>query len=304
MLGATGVEVGSSTAMFLSLGTHPLIDHVDLNALRFDVDEWCPAESYEHAAISKSVTSMSAEIRQLLSERASFLKRALERLAQAASIPDTSFESSCAQMLKATESQKITLETELARVKAALNDMGNRLFVAEKRRRKAERELDMNTTNPNGLPGLAGLGGSEKAQPRGETKEGTAATAPNSVEDTAVTPGQVRASEVGCSPVAAAASGMQVTKEAEAARVSLIEEVTTLKKEVEVLTKQLSETEIRKAAVESDLNAQLSIVPDDGKAEGEKYSDIIQAIKSKFVDHIKFLQAEVHYAFLVHCYNF
>jgi chromosome segregation ATPase len=285
---ASAASAASAVGPFLALGSHPLMDGAQLSATTpFGVGEWCPAEAYEQAAGRQATAEMSAEIRELLSSRASYLTRALERLSTtSAAISPSLFESTCSSMLKSTESEKLSLQAELARVTASLGDMGRRLFTAEARRRKAEKELDSSAHVL--IPAETAAAAAAKAAPGAGVRAGETAA----VVSPRAGPGHV------CSIVEYAAGNGAASRQdqsivASTAIGTLTSEISALRKEVDVLARQVAEAEGRRSVAERSLNAHLTAPPEAaGGDSNDGDSSILLAMKHKFTEHILFLQAE------------
>lgn len=281
-----GVDAGSSTEGardqtvegFLSLGRHPLVESVDLRPLHMDVDDWSTPEAYSEAVIGKSAAEMSSEFRTLLSDRVLFLQNALEKLSVAAGIPMSAFNSSCASLLKSSESEKLTLQVELGRLKSSLQEVGQRLFESEKRRRKAERDLD--TTTHSLIDKAEGridpLGDNDVSTPlNGPSQDVAAATSTTETLPSNQSVGNHDVCDEGKLEISA-----DMGRKLDAAQA-----------EVDVLTKQLSEAESGRVEAENKLSEVLASEREEVPA-GET-EDILQAIKQKFTEKVALLQSEV-----------
>lgn len=262
-------SAASAVNKFLSLGEHPLVDHVDLRTLQLEVDEWCSADAYSQAALSSAEAEMSEEIAKSLLERVRLLQQALNKLSKISALPAGAFETSCSALLKLAESEKFTLQVEIDRLKSAINDLGHRLFVAEKRRCKAEKDLDSLLIGVEVAATAHSSGGHPPIVPSVALG---AAPAPTEAQRPSLIP--LLPDEV------PGTTGSNADVDAK---------IVSMKQEIALLEEQLAESEKLKDLAERKLNSSMLVLHEDNTSGTE----ILEILKKEFVHHISSLQSEV-----------
>lgn len=134
--------ISSPLEAFLSLEGHP-IESVDLHITPLEIDEWSSQEAFEAALLKRSPVSPSDATVSVLRRNIESLQRGLATLLNSVtSVDGKRFESSCAELLRQSEAERSRLELDIVRMKASLKEASKELFLAEKRRKIAEKELD------------------------------------------------------------------------------------------------------------------------------------------------------------------
>lgn len=245
--------------------------------MNFNIDEWCNSDAYGDAAIEACTVKVSADLRNALEKRVDFLLKGLEQIVNA-SAKSIEIEINCSEMLKQMEAENFKLNAEVARLKMALKNLGNRLFVSEKNRRHAERELDLNihqqTARSTGL--------SPKTPPAESPTVLMADAVALNGENHIISTANKVDSEF-------STAGSTVEKNAD-----VEEKLKFMSDQLTVLTRQLSESEDLRLVAEKSLKEHLQSSNGTASAgSSEDVDAIMNLIKQKFISHISLLESEV-----------
>ncbi len=125
---------------FLSFSGAPS-DEQRVNPLHQDLEDWSSVEMFVEEAERAIDVKPSDEFVSLLSYRISSMKCALEKVMRANSLSPSKINTSALSQLGQSEHQRAKLETEVARLKASVQDLGCELFQTRKQYMDAQRKL-------------------------------------------------------------------------------------------------------------------------------------------------------------------